>query len=65
MVGLSLGVFGAAPAGADPDDKVAKDLIHLLCDFEEIQDAVALEYGVEANRGQCQKALRGEFLADG
>ena len=67
LVGLGVGVLGAAPVGADPGNtnerKVVNQLIHMLCSSPEFQEAAALEFDVKANRGQCQKALR-EFLAD-
>ncbi len=62
VVGMSVGLLGASPAGADLDeireDNVVKDLVHQLCDFEEIQQGTAEAFDVKANRGQCQQALR-------
>ena len=65
VVGFSVGVLGASPAWADQDDKVAKDVVHLLCGNPALQQAVAEELGVQANRGQCQKALRAFLEGDG
>ena len=62
VVGLSVGVLGASPARADHlDEKAVKDIVHALCADPEVQEAVAEEFDVKANRGQCMKALR-EFL---
>ncbi len=60
-MGLSRGVLGASPAGADPEDKEAKDIAHALCANPEFQEFVAEEFGVKANRGQCQKVMRATF----
>ena len=62
---MGLGVLGATPAAAAPEDKAVKDLVHFLCGFEETQEIVAEELGVKANRGQCQKALRAELSGGG
>ena len=66
---LTLGLLGASPAWAQPEDKLTKDVVHLLCGIPEFQEGVAAQFGVKANRGQCQKALRaflgGGILAEG
>ncbi len=64
IVGLGLGVLGASPAAAAPEDKFFKDVAHFVCGFEVTQELVAEELGVQANRGQCQKAVRA-FLSGG
>ncbi len=63
--GFSLGALGASPAEAVPDaeDKAAKVVAHAVCGFEEAQEDLGEFFGVKANRGQCQKALR-DFIRD-
>lgn len=55
LVGLSVGGLGAGSAGAAPTN------LNRVCRDRDLQELVAESLFVEANHGQCEKALSGVY----
>ncbi len=58
VVALGLGVLGASPAAAEATKKEIREAAREACSHREVREYVAAEFGVKANREQCQKTLK-------